>query len=138
MRDPRRRVQLDDEGVCVAVEDEAGKAVVLAVEHPIPVSVVADHGASFDGRADALLPEGRVDVDRLAGMKDPNPYRRARIPQPDGDEVAIVVEDHREVANRAAVADRRDRFVEHPRMTGGDLAAGVRGDANGHSLVPDN
>ncbi len=131
---PGRGVDLRHVRVVVAIDHEAGQAVVLPVDEAIPGGVagllqrppVRQRGAQSPG------PERRVDRRRPAVVQDTDADRRVRVVQADGDERPVRIEDDRQVARGPVVADGRDRPVEHPRMPGPDLALGVAGDAHRH------
>ncbi len=134
--DPRRAVQLEHEGVGVAVEHEPGEAVVLPVDAAVPGGVRGrQRRPSFQRGVQATLPERCIDRRRRTTVEDLQADRRARVVQPDRDELALVVEHHGQVTGRAAGAERTDRLGVDPRMSGDDLAAGVGGEAHGEALV---
>ena len=139
VREPDRGVELDDEHVGVAVDDEAGHAVVLAVEDSVcevcSVGIGRERDADVEGGADRRVPPVVVDRRRLADVEDAELDRRVGVVERQRDELAIVVEDHGEIAGGRLVADRGDRLLEHPRMPGADVAERVGGDADGEALV---
>ena len=139
VREPDRRVQLDHEHTGVAVDDEPRDAVVLAVEQAIRelvgVGGVGEHDPLVEGAADRRPPPVAVDLRRLAGVEDPELDRRVGVVEGERNELAVVVEDHREVAGDGFVADRGDRLLEHPRMSGADVAQRVGCDPHGETLV---
>ena len=133
VREPRRRVGLDDERRVVAVDDEAGEPVVLAVHDAVAGRAVrrGERGPAVQRRGDAPVPPVGVDRDRVAVVQHAHADRRRRVVQADGGEPAAVVEHDGEVARRTLVADRRHGAVEHPRVAAADLAQRVRGQAHG-------
>ena len=103
VRDPRCRVDLDDGDVPVAVDDQSGQRVVLAVHDPVASGRdgrrrLFESGAPLASSVEASAEELRIDRCRTAAVQDLHPDRGVRIPQPDGDELTILVEHHCQVA----------------------------------------
>ena len=63
-------------------------------------------------------------------MEDPYPHGRLGVPQAYGGELALVVEDHGEVAGCSLVGVGRDRRVEEPRVPSADVLQRVLCDAD--------
>ena len=129
VRHPRRRVQLHDEHVRVAIDDEAGQAVVLAVDEPVAggrrIELGRERRPSLDRRAEPRPEPCRVDRHRRALVEHLHADGRRRVPQPDRDEAAVVVEHDGEVAGRALAGGAADRAVVQPRVTGLQAPASI-------------
>lgn len=135
VRDPRGGVHLEDHRGVVAVEDETGHRVAFAVDESDARGVAAvDEGLATISRSlEAAAPEGPVDGGRCPVVQDPDAQGARRVEQADGDELALGVEDHGEIARVAIARDRGDGVVVDPGVPGPDVTQGVGGDAHGEA-----
>ena len=137
--EPDGRVQLDHQDAREAIDDETGHAVVLAVEHavrePVCVGGAGERRSDVERCTDRRSPPAGIDRRRFADVEDPELDRRVRVVERECDELAVVVEDHRDVADLGLVADRGDRFLEDPRVPGADVSQRIGRHAHGETLV---
>ena len=118
MGNPGGGVKFEDERVGVAVEDEAGQTVVLAVDETVAGGVL-----SFEGGAQArsiykfvLKPVG-VDGRGFAGLQNAHADRRGGVVQTDRQKAPLVIEDDGQIAGRARVTLLADGLIENPGMS---------------------
>ena len=111
-------VGLHDGGLAVAVDDEPGEVVALAVDKPvcIVVGIVgnADVEAHGQGGGEAFLPEFIVDGDVAEGQHAHGDG--SYLIMANGDEIATCGDDTHDVAFGDAVVDMLNGSGEHPGM----------------------
>ena len=91
VRQPRPAVDLDDVRVVVAVDDEPGQPVVLAMHAAVPGRRprLGQRPADVERGPELQAPERVVDRRGAAVVEDADADRRGRVPQADGDEFAL-------------------------------------------------
>ncbi|MFM2054403.1 MAG: hypothetical protein RL456_2440 [Pseudomonadota bacterium] len=104
--------ELGAEDVVVAVDDQAGQAVGLAVDQPHAVAPDAQPRAHRHRRLDAAAEEVRVDALGLVEAPRPHPDHRARAERGPGEELAVVALDAHGLARIGAALV--DTPLEHP------------------------
>ena len=139
VRKPRRRVDLDDEHVRIAIDDQAGQAVALPVDHPVPefrgVGRTDERRPTVEGRGDRRSPPRLVDRRRGAVVQHLDADRRCRIEQTDRGERPPLIEHDGEVTGTPTVGDRGDRVREHPRVAGAHVAERIRRHTRGQAAL---
>lgn len=130
---PGRGVNLEDKGIVVAVEDEAGEAVVFAVDD----SVAGGFGTevSFGDRfGEAFLPEGGVDGSWFAGVDDSDADGGVGIVETDGEEFVVAIEDDGEFAGFGGAVLVFDAVAEDPGMAGANEGFGGGAEAKAEAF----
>ncbi len=140
MRQPGRRVELHHDRGVVHIGHEPAEAIVLAVDQPVPGGGprCQERPTPGGGDGEAVVQPCLVDDGRPAGVEHPDANGRCRIPQPDGEKSAIVIEHHRQVARGPLVAHGLDRPIEEPRVPTPELAFGVTRHPYGKTLLVGN
>ena len=116
----RRREQLHDEVTAVAIDDDPGQPVGLAVDHPhrAELGAVEQACAQRDRCLDPIAHELRVDRDVRVTREHAQRDRLVAVEQAAADELALVVH---EVDHRAGLGRERarpERLPVHPRVAG--------------------
>ena len=136
MRQPRRRVQLDDQRIRVTAHDQAGQSVVFAMYQPVAGRALRTERLADSCRRAQPLDEPRaVNRGRLAVLQDADPDRRIGIVQANRQETPLGVEDHRQVAGLPRVALFDNRLIEQPGMAAAQRAFCRRGDLKRNAFV---
>ncbi len=92
---PRGGVEFEDQGRVVAVQDQSGKTVALAIDEAETGGCgIGKALAPGEGRPESSAPEGRVDRDRVSGMDDAHPQGGGGVVEPHGEETIVAVVDH--------------------------------------------
>lgn len=121
MWDPRGRIQLEHQRPLVAVNHQAGQAIVFAVHQPVAgdglrAPALRQRQASLCRQRQSGTPPFRVNGGRLAVLQDAHPDGRMGVVQAHGQKVALAVKDHGQITGSTRVALLADRPLEQPRM----------------------
>ena len=129
-RQPRGRVELEDERVAVSIQHQPGPAVALAVDQAVAGGLrVEPLRAARDGRAQEIAPPRGIDRRRLADVQHPHAQRRLGVEQAHREKAVLRVVDHRQFAGGAVAVLLAHAVREHPRMPTAQMTLGRRADA---------
>ena len=136
---PHGRVELEHQGVGVAVEHETRPTIALAVDEPEAVGVRSDglRCAARHRGVEPRAPPRRIDSDRLAGVEDPDADGRTGIEEADGEELVAPVVDDRELARLGVAVLLAQGVAVDPRMAAADDGFRRRGDAEAETGLGD-
>jgi hypothetical protein len=127
--EPGGSVEFEDECFGVAVDDQPGQAVVLAVDKAIAVRVLrCERHAELRGGCEFFLKPIGVDDGGGAALQHAHADGRSWVVETDGEEFAFVIEDDGEITRNTRVALLGDGVLEDPRVSLTQGAFGGRSD----------
>lgn len=118
MWNPGRCVNFNDKSFGVAVDDQPGQTVVLAVDEAIAVRLLfSERRADYVGCFYFFLKPVRINGSWFYFLQNAHADRRGGVIQTDGEKAALVIEDHGKVAGVAFAALLGDGLIENPGMS---------------------
>jgi hypothetical protein len=116
-RKPRRRVELQNEGVRVAVEHQPGPAITFAMDPAMAIGgLVEQPGPPAERVAQPLPPPRGVDRDGFAGVQHTNPQWGVGVEEPQGEKAIPPVVNDREFPRTGRPILFANAVAEDPRV----------------------